>query len=144
MERPAVAGCRACTPDAASDRRAPRWYRTDGAGRHAMPASWRWRSSETAHVPAPTSWLTFLHLFGGCFNAPSQLLFEQFVTAWALCPGRRTLTRIWSVIPPERRRRYGAYARWDREGHWSMAEPRRRLVVQAVGRWHPDGPLPLL
>ena len=50
-------------------------------------------------MPAPTSWLTFLRLFAGCFNSPSQLLFEQFVTAWALYAGRRTLTRIWSVIP---------------------------------------------
>jgi hypothetical protein len=95
-------------------------------------------------LPAPTSWLTFLHLFGGCFNAPSQLLFEQLVTAWALCPGRRTLTRLWSVIPAERRRRYGAYARWVREGDWSMDELWRRLVVQLVERWAPDGLLTLL
>jgi hypothetical protein len=95
-------------------------------------------------VPAPTSWLTFLHLFGGCFNAPSQLLFEQLVTAWALCPGRRTLTRIWSVIPAKRRRRYGAYARWVREGDWSMDELWRRLVVHLVERWAPDGLLTLL
>jgi hypothetical protein len=31
-------------------------------------------------VPAPTSWLTFLHISAGCFNSPSQLLFEQPVT----------------------------------------------------------------
>ena len=48
-------------------------------------------------MPVPTSWLTFLHLFAGCFNSPSQFQFEQFFTAWALCPGRRTLTHIWSV-----------------------------------------------
>jgi hypothetical protein len=95
-------------------------------------------------VPAPTSWLTFLHLFAACFNAPSQLLFEQLITAWALCPGRRTLTRIWSVIPAPRRRRYGAYARWVREGDWSMDELWRRLVVQLVERWAPDGQLTLL
>ena len=65
-------------------------------------------------MPAPTSWLTFLRLFAGCFNAPSQLLFEQLVTAWALCPGRRTLTRLWSVIPAQRRGRYEVYARWVR------------------------------
>jgi hypothetical protein len=59
-------------------------------------------------VPAPTSWITFLHLFAPCFTSPGQLLFEQLVTAGALCPGRRTLTRLWSVIPAERRRRYGA------------------------------------
>jgi hypothetical protein len=95
-------------------------------------------------VPAPTSWLTFLHLFAGCFNAPSQLLFEQLVTAWALCPGRRTLTRLWSVIPAEHRRRYGAYARWVREGDWSMDELWRHLVVRLVEHWVPDGVLTLL
>ena len=56
-------------------------------------------------MPAPTSWLTFLHLFAPCFTRPGALLFKQLVTAWALCPGRRTLTRLWSVIPAERHRR---------------------------------------
>ncbi len=78
-------------------------------------------------MPAPASWLTFLHLFAPCFTAPGQLLFEQLVTAWALCPGRRTLTRLWSVIPPDSRRRYGAYARWVRKGKWSPDELWRRL-----------------
>ena len=95
-------------------------------------------------MPAPTSWLTFLHLFAGCFTAPGQLLFEQLVTAWALCPGRRTLTRLWSVIPAERRRGYGAYARWVREGKWSPDELWRRLVVHLVERWAPEGRLVLL
>lgn len=93
---------------------------------------------------APTSWLTFLHLFAGCFTAPGQLLFEQLVTAWALCPGRRTLTRLWSVMPPERRRRYGAYARWVREGKWSPDELWRRLVIQLVEHWASEGRLILL
>jgi hypothetical protein len=95
-------------------------------------------------VPAPTSWLTFLHLFAGCFNSPSQLIFEQLVTAWALYPGRRTLTRIWSVIPAERRRRYGAYARWVRKGDWSMDELWRPLVVHLVTHLVPEGLLTLL
>jgi hypothetical protein len=95
-------------------------------------------------VPAPTSWITFLHLFAPCFTSPGQLLFEQLVTAWALCPGRRTLTRLWSVIPAERRRRYGAYARWVREGKWSPDELWRRLVVQLVEHWVPEGRLILL
>jgi hypothetical protein len=51
-----------------------------------------------------------LHLFAPCFTSPGQLVFEQLVTAWALCPGRRTLTGLWSVIPVGRRCRYGAYA----------------------------------
>ena len=68
-----------------------------------------------------------------------MLLFEQLVTAWALCPGRRTLTRLWSVIPAERGRRYGAYARWVREGKWSPDELWRLLVVQLVEHWAPAG-----
>jgi hypothetical protein len=60
------------------------------------------------YVPAPTSWLTFLHLFEPCFTRPGMLLFEQLVTARALWPGRRTVTRLWSGIPAERLRRYGA------------------------------------
>lgn len=95
-------------------------------------------------MPAPTSWLTFLHHFAPCFTAPGTLLFEQLVTAWALCPGRRTLTRLWSVIPADRRRRYGAYARWVREGKWSPDELWRLLVVQLVERWAPAGRLVLL
>jgi hypothetical protein len=85
-----------------------------------------------------------LHLFGPCFTAPGQLLFEQLVTAWALCPGRRTLTRLWSVIPAGSRRRYGAYARWVRKGKWSPDELWRRLVVHLVEHWVPDGLLTLL
>jgi hypothetical protein len=95
-------------------------------------------------LPAPASWLTFLHLFEPCFTAPGQLLFGQLVTAWALCPGRRTLTRLWSVIPAGSRRRYGAYARWVRKGKWSPDELWRRLVVHLVERWVPDGLLTLL
>ncbi|HKF19116.1 MAG TPA: hypothetical protein VKF14_18290 [Candidatus Dormibacteraeota bacterium] len=38
-------------------------------------------------MPAPASWLTFLHHFGPCFTTPGMLLFEQLVTGWALCPG---------------------------------------------------------
>jgi DDE superfamily endonuclease len=95
-------------------------------------------------VPAPTSWITFLHLFAPCFTSPGQLLFEQLVTAWALCPGRRTLTRLWSVMPPERRQRYGAYARWVRKGKWSPDELWRRLVVHLVEHWVPEARLTLL
>ena len=95
-------------------------------------------------MPALTSWITFLHLFAPCFTSPGQLLFEQLVIAWMLCPGRRTLTRLWSVIPDERRRCYSAYARWVREGKWSPDELWRLLVVQLVEHWAPNGRLVLL
>jgi len=55
----------------------------------------------------------------------------------ALCPGRRTLIRLWSVIPAERRRRYEAYARWLRESDW----PERVIALagwlySAVWQWY--------
>ena len=69
---------------------------------------------------APPTWLLFLSQFAGSFTAPGRQLFEQLLTAWVLCPGRHTLTRLWSVIPEAQRRQYGAYARWVRCGRWSM------------------------
>lgn len=95
-------------------------------------------------MPAPSTWPTFLLLFNGCFTAPSRLLFEQLVTAWALCPGRRTLTRLWSVIPLGGRHPYGAYTRWVREGRWSMDELWRRLLRVFVDRLAPNGELTFL
>jgi hypothetical protein len=49
-----------------------------------------------------------------------------------------------SVIPPERRRRYDAYARWVRTGKWSPDELWWRLVVQLVEQGAPEGRLALL
>jgi hypothetical protein len=86
-------------------------------------------------VLAPTSWLTFLDQFSGCFTAPGRLIFDQLVTAWMLCPARRTLTRLWSVIPPALRHGYGAYARFVREGRWEMDELWRHLAIHLVRHW---------
>lgn len=95
-------------------------------------------------MPAPPTWRRFLHQFAGCFTVPSQTLFEQLITAWVLCPGRHTLTRLWSVIPAEVRHPYHAYACLVRIGRWSMDELWRRLLGHLVERWVPDGPIILL
>jgi len=71
-------------------------------------------------------------------------LFEQLLTAWVLCPGRHTLTRLWSVIPETQRHRYGAYARWVRCGRWSMDTLWRQLLLHLVVRWIPEGRLTLV
>jgi hypothetical protein len=94
------------------------------------------------YVPAPTSWLTFLQLFADCFNSPSQLLSEQLVTAWALCPGRRTLTRLWSVIPSERRRSHGPTRAGPRRAMVAgrTLAPSRRPACGALGAGRPAGP----
>ncbi|MGH7883502.1 MAG: IS701 family transposase, partial [Candidatus Dormibacteraceae bacterium] len=92
---------------------------------------------------ASPSWQLFLNVFAPCFTAPGQRLFVQLVTAWALCPGRRTLTRLWSVIPAPTRRAYSTYARWVREGKWSMDEIWRCLLGCLVDYWAPSGVIEL-
>jgi len=91
----------------------------------------------------PTSWQHFLNLFAPCFTAPGQRLFVQIVTAWVQCPGRRTLTRLWSVIPSPVRRAYNTYARWLRVGKWSMDELWRLLLCCLVDHWAPEGVIDL-
>jgi hypothetical protein len=95
-------------------------------------------------VPAASTWTAFLALFGDCFTAPGRRLFEHLITAWVLCPGRHTLTRLWSVIDPLQRRPYGAYARLVREGKWSLTSLWRRLACHLVERWAPTGRLVVL
>jgi len=91
------------------------------------------------------AWEGLLSHFGEVFSAPSFKIFAALLTAWALCPGRRTLTRLWSVIPAGRRRCYSSYARWVREGRWSMDALWGRLVRLLVQHWAPaDGRLTLL
>ncbi|MHB1527292.1 MAG: IS701 family transposase [Candidatus Dormibacteria bacterium] len=93
---------------------------------------------------APPTWLLFLSQFAGSFTAPGRQLFDQLLTAWVLCPGRHTLTRLWSVIPEAQRRQYGAYARWVRCGRWSMDTLWRQLLLHLVARWVPEGHLTLV
>lgn len=95
-------------------------------------------------MPGPPTWLRFLSQFAGGFTAPGRQLFEQLLTAWVLCPGRHTLTRLWSVIPEAQRRQYGAYARWVRCGRWSMDMLWRQLLLHLVARWVPEGRLTLV
>ena len=42
-------------------------------------------------------------LLGACvtvFTQPSFVLFQTLVSAWVLCPGRRTVTRMIGVADP--------------------------------------------
>lgn len=100
---------------------------------------------EAGHDRSPAqAWEDLLDHFGVVFSAPSSRLFVALLTAWALCPGRRTLTRLWSVIPAGRRRCYSSYARWVREGRWSMDGLWIKLVRLLVQHWVPDDRLTLL
>lgn len=93
-----------------------------------------------ANDPAST-WTAFLRQFRFCFTAPGYVFFEQLATAWVMCPGRHTVTRLWRVIPAATRRPYGAYARMIREGSWSVDDLWCALVRLLVAHWAPDGTL---
>jgi hypothetical protein len=42
-------------------------------------------------------WESLLAAFASLFNAPSFVIFTRIASAWALCPGRRTITRLYTL-----------------------------------------------
>lgn len=88
------------------------------------------------------TWDAFL---GGCvmvFTQPSFILFQTLVSAWVLCPGRRTVTRMIGVADPEGEHAHDAYPRFLRAGVWTMAELWQVLVGLLVTRLAPAGGAP--
>ncbi len=63
-------------------------------------------------------WYQLLASFGRLFTAPGADRFVELLTAWVLCPGRRTCTRLWKMVAGADRPRYEAYAAFCREGRW--------------------------
>jgi len=55
------------------------------------------------------AWERLLSRFADLFTRPSTGLFCTLVTGWALCPGRRTVTRMISLADPQGRRAHDAY-----------------------------------
>ena len=65
------------------------------------------------------------------FTQPSLALFKELASAWVLCPGRRTLTRMIRMMLPRPRRAHDAYHRFLRVGAWSLA-PLWRVVAEGL------------
>ncbi len=61
-------------------------------------------------------WEQFLDGYAPLFTAPSFPLFRELMSAWVLCPGRRTVTRMIRVLRTQARRAHDAYHRWLRAG----------------------------
>lgn len=72
------------------------------------------------HPPA-LAWERLLWNFADLFRRPSFQLFLSLLTAWPLCPGRRTVTRMIAVVDPDGEHSHDAYHRFLRVGAWSMA-----------------------
>lgn len=88
-------------------------------------------------------WQLLLDGFLIVFSEPSAELFVRLITGWVLCPGRRTVTRIYRLADPRRSKAHDAYHRFLREGVWLMSrlwELAARLYVNAL---FPTGTIPL-
>jgi len=73
-------------------------------------------------------WDVFVAGCAPVFTQPSFELFEELLSAWIRCPGRRTVTRMIRMLDPSPRRAHDAYHRFLREGAWSMTSLWRWLA----------------
>ena len=87
------------------------------------------------------AWDLFLAAFRPVFTLPSFSLFSQLVSAWVLCPGRHTVTRMIGMLDPHRRRPHDAYHRFLRAGAWSLEDLWRLLAEKLVASLVPQGSL---
>jgi len=69
--------------------------------------------------------------------------FVELLTAWVLCPGRRTGTRLWQMVAGADRPRYEAYMAFCREGRWpkwsDLLGVWARLLVNHLSARHLPG-----
>ena len=99
--------------------------------------------SPPVSTPTITSWPSMLASFAGCFTRPSFAVFWRLIIAWILCPGRRTITRLYLIAEPDGNRAHDAYHRFLRVGAWSMEQLWQTLAVLLVAVLCPRGTLPL-
>ena len=89
------------------------------------------------------SWLALLGCFAPVFTAPSFPLFVQLASAWVLCPGRHTLTRLYSLAEPKQARAHDAYHRFFGRGAWLLDLLWHQLAAVLLEAHYPHGPVPL-
>lgn len=94
-------------------------------------------------MSAALAWERILAWLGAVFYAPSREIFTRLAQAWVLCPGRRTLTRLYLLAEPEGERAHDAYHRFLRAGAWSLPDLWRLLAVLLVATLRPRGKIPL-
>lgn len=87
------------------------------------------------------AWDLFLAAFEPVFTLPSFALFCQLASAWVVCPGRHTVTRMLGMLDAPRRRPHDAYHRFLRAGAWSLEELWQLLAGKLVASLVPQGNL---
>ena len=91
----------------------------------------------------PMVWDHLLAAFRGVFTSFSFAIFLCLSCAWALCPGRHTITRLYVIAEPAREKAHDAYHRFFREGAWSMAALWKTLARILVAMLYQKKPIPL-
>ena len=61
---------------------------------------------------------------------------------WVLCPGRRTVTRVYQIAEPGFRRSHDEYHRFFPDAAWILPELWRHVAVTVVALFFPDGLIP--
>jgi len=90
-----------------------------------------------------TGFSALLGLTRSGFTAPSFAIFTDLVTGWVCAPGRRTITRMITVVDPAGRRAHDAYHRFVRDGAWSMNRLWQILTCHLVATFSPTGVIEL-
>lgn len=77
------------------------------------------------------------------FTAPSREIFARLASAWAICPGRKTVTNLYRLAEPLSERAHDAYHRFLRQGAWSLSELWRIVACLLVAAFCPEGRMPI-
>lgn len=83
-------------------------------------------------IAAAETWNLLLACVSAAFTQPSFALFRELATAWVLCPGRRTVTRMIRVADPQGRRAHDSYHRFLRAGAWNITTLWRAITLCMV------------
>jgi hypothetical protein len=80
------------------------------------------RKNSSLHRPTEDLawWLVLLELFEPLFTAPAFAAFQELLTAWVLCPARRTVTGMMRGGGLVHQRPHDAYHRLIRTAAWSL------------------------
>lgn len=82
-------------------------------------------------------WRLLLEGFATVFCHPSFMLFTRLATAWTMCPGRHTLTRVYQIAEPSQDKAHDAYHRFLREGSWRMGALWELVAKLLVNAFYP-------
>jgi len=88
-------------------------------------------------------WKSLLAGFVPFFTAPTFRLFVEMMSGWVLCPGRRTVTRIYQIAEPEFKRSHDEYHRFFPDAAWILPALWRQMAVTAVALFRPSGRIPV-